>query len=109
VNTAIVVQYIGFEPKALVREYTFSVREAGEVREFKLNIPNEAFVSHRAKYQDAPAICSIRLNAELAANSNHPSQTQFAITSAELDSFRETRTAKISRGAAGWKKAQQNF
>lgn len=105
----IVVQYVGFEPKAQVREYTFKVREAGEIREFKVNIPNEAFLSRRAKYQDAPAICSIRLNAELAANANHPAQTQFVITGAELDSYRETRPRQISRGAAGWKKAQENF
>lgn len=108
-SNAIIVQYVGFEPRAQVREYTFNVREAGEVREFRLNIENEAFVSRRARYQDAPAICSLRLNAELAAHSNHPPETQFAITSAELDSYRETRSPKIARGLSGWKKAQENF
>ena len=108
-SNEIFVQYVGFEPKAQVREYTFNVREAGEVREFKVNIPNEAFLSRRAKYQDAPAICSIRLNAELAAHANHPTETQFVITGAELDSYLATRSPKISRGATGWKKAQENF
>jgi len=37
-----------------VREYTFNVREAGSEREFTLSIENAAFVSHRARYQDAP-------------------------------------------------------
>jgi hypothetical protein len=108
-SSPIIVQYVGFEPKVLEREYTFNVREAGEVREFTLNIANEAFVSHRARYQDAPAICSLRLNAELLAHSNHPPVTQFAITGAELDHFRESRSKKIARGLAGWKKAQKDF
>jgi hypothetical protein len=59
-SNGVVVQYVGFEPKALVREYTFSVRGSGEEREFHLNIPNEAFISHRARYQDAPGICAVR-------------------------------------------------
>lgn len=106
-NGDIIVRYVALEPKVLEREYTFNVREAGEVREFTLNIANEAFVSHRARYQDAPAICSLRLNAELL--SNHPRETQFAITGGELDHFRATRTPKVMRSLCGWKKAQENF
>jgi hypothetical protein len=108
-SSAVIVQYVGFEPKKLAREYTFNVREAGEVREFKLDIANEAFVSHRARYQDAPAICSVRLQAELAAHSNHPDETQYVITGAELDFFRETRLPKAARNLSGWKKAQEDF
>jgi hypothetical protein len=98
-----IVRYVGFEPKALVREYTFNVREAGDEREYRLNIANEAFVSHRAQYQDAPAICSVRLRAELAAHSNHPLETQYVITASELDSFRESRLPKRGR------KVEKNF
>ncbi len=69
----IIVQYVGFEAKALVREYTFSVREtSNEPREFTLTIANEAFDSRRAHYQDAPHICSLRLPRELATYANHP-------------------------------------
>lgn len=88
------IQYIGFQAKPLAREYTFNVRESGSDREFTLKISNEAFVSHRARYQDAPAICALRLNAELAAYSNHPPMTDFAITSIELESFLESHTPK---------------
>lgn len=103
-----IVQYVGFEAKPLVREYTFHVREAGEEREFRLNIANEAFVSHRASYQDAPGICAVRLHAELAAFSNHPPETQFDITSAELDTYRESRLPK--GGRSPWsRKPQENF
>ena len=93
-STGIVVQYVGFQAKALSREYTFQVREAGEDRKFTLNIANEAFVSHRARYQDAPAICSERLQAELAAHSNHPAETKYEITGAELDTYRIARAPK---------------
>jgi hypothetical protein len=93
----IIVQYLGYQAKLLVREYAFQVREAGAEREFTLNIANEAFLSHRVSYQDAPGICSQRLQAELAAHENHPSETNYVITSAELDAYRASRVQKTSR------------
>jgi hypothetical protein len=93
----ILVQYVGFQAKALVREYTFSVREAGELREFTLTIANEAFDSHRIRYQDAPDVCSLKLHGELAANANHPSKTHYRITDAELDQYRESHSPKSAR------------
>jgi len=109
VNAKIIVKYMGFKPTSLAREYTFHVNEDGADREFKLNIANDAFVSHRARYQDAPAICSERLQAELAAHENHPDATEYEITGAELDNFRERRATKFGRGSYGWKKAQEDF
>lgn len=107
-SVGIIVQYVGFQAKPLTREYTFHVRGAGEEREFTLNIANEAFVLHRARYQDAPGICAERLQAELAAHSNHPPESQYVITSAELDSYRASRTPKSSRSLYG-RKAQEEF
>jgi hypothetical protein len=103
-----IVQYVGFEVKPLVREYTFSVRQAGEVREFKLNIANEAFVSHRARYQDAPGICSDRLQAELAASSNHPPESEYDITGTELDDYRKSRAPKVAPSPYG-RKPREDF
>lgn len=91
---SILVQYVGFRTNAGSREYTFNVRGDGEDREFTINIANEAFVSHRARYQDAPAICAERLQAELAAHENHPIETQYIITSAELETYRAARSPK---------------
>ena len=108
-NDKIIVKYMGFKPMPLKREYTFRVSADGADREFRLNIANDAFVSHRARYQDAPAICSERLQAELAAHSNHPPTTEYEITAAELASYMERRNPKISRGSFGWKKAQEHF
>jgi hypothetical protein len=103
----LIVQYLGFQAKQLSREYTFHVRGAGEDRDFTLNIANEAFVSHRASYQDAPGICAQRLNAELAAHENHPVESEFVITTAELDSYRIARAPKSPRNLYG-RPAQQD-
>lgn len=93
---SILVQYVGFRTNTLSREYTFTVRGDGEDREFTLNIANEAFIAHRASYQDAPAICAERLQAELAAHENHPLETKYVITSAELETYRAARAPKGS-------------
>ena len=103
----LIVQYLGFQAKLLSREYTFHVRGAGEDRDFTFNIANEAFVSHRASYQDAPGICAQRLNAELAAHENHPVESEFVITTAELDSYRIARAPKSPRNLYG-RPAQQD-
>jgi hypothetical protein len=93
----IIVQYMGFQAKPDSREYKFNVRGGGEDREFTVNIANEAFVSHRASYQDAPGICAERLQAELTAHANHPLETEYMVTSAELETFRQARAPKGSQ------------
>jgi|SRR4030088_991614 hypothetical protein len=102
-SSGIIVRYMGFEAKRLTREYTFNVSEAGEEREFRLNIANEAFISRRASYQDAPGICAHRLQVELTTFSNHPPETRYEITGAELDDYRGARSPKTGR------KAHKNF
>lgn len=92
------IQYLGFEPKASFRKYTFCVREVScEPREFTLTIPNEAFVSHRARYQDAPDICFLKLQHELAFHANRPPTTHFSITDAELETYRDSHAPKSAR------------
>ena len=94
----IVVQYVGFQVKALVREYTFAVREApADALHYTLSIENEAFVSHRARYQDAPEICSLKLHRELDAYGNHPPTTSFCVTDAELATYQVGRKPKPNR------------
>ncbi len=92
-----VVQYVGFQAKPLVREYTFSVRDGAEQREFTLSIENAAFASHRARYQDGPNICSLRLRTELACAIPPVVPVHYQITGAELDDFRETHSPKPTR------------
>jgi hypothetical protein len=89
------VQYIGFQAKELVREYSFLVREGlNEAREFTLTIVNEAFISRRVSYQDGPGICSTRLHLELADVSNHSPRTQYSISEMDLDEYRKTHAPK---------------
>jgi hypothetical protein len=92
------VQYVGFESKALVREYSFLVRQASSgTREFTLTIVNQAFSSHRVRYQDAPDICSLKLHRELAAYANDPPQTHYRITEVELSEYHDSHAPKAGR------------
>ncbi len=105
----VVVQYVGFKAKPLVREYTFQVRHAmDELCEFTLTIANEAFDSHRVRYQDAPDVCSLKLQRELATYANHPPEAHFRITNAELDDYRSAHTSKAARNLYA-RKVEQNF
>jgi hypothetical protein len=91
----ILMQFVGFEVKPLVREYTFTVREpSSDPREFTLTIPNEAFNEHRVRYQDAPDVCSLKLRRELVAYANNPPGTHYGITNAELEDYRNSHAPR---------------
>ncbi len=54
-SDAVVLQYVGFETKGAIREYTFTLRGTGGASsEYFVTIANDAFVAHRVRYQDAP-------------------------------------------------------
>jgi hypothetical protein len=92
----IIVQYVGFTAGSVFREYSFLVRgESGQPREYTVTIANEAFISHRVRYQDGPMICSLRLRRELAAsaadaNATDPYTMQFCITDSELADYKSS-------------------
>jgi hypothetical protein len=93
----LIIQFVGYEVLPLVREYKFTVRESKtEPREFTVTIANASFDGKRARFQDAPDICSLRLHRELAADANHASNTRFQITDQELDDYRGRHTPKQS-------------
>lgn len=100
-NEKLLIQYQGFEPKPLVRQYSFKVLEAGETREFTLTIANEAFLSHRVRYQDAPDICTLRLRRELAEGQTHPTKTHFRVSETDLDDYRAAHLTKQARHIYG--------
>jgi hypothetical protein len=94
----IVVQYVSFEAKLLLREYTFAVREAsGDLREYKVTIENEAFVSRKVRYQDGAYVCCLRLHRELAEAANHPAASRFSITDTELADYKTATAPKPMR------------
>jgi hypothetical protein len=94
---SVIVQYVGFKAKALVREYSFVVRRAAnETSEFTLTIGNEAFGSRRVRFQDAPEICSLRLHHELAVFGNRPPQAHYRISETDLDDYRSAHAPRVS-------------
>jgi hypothetical protein len=94
-SRSVIVQYAGFTSKPFVREYCFLVRDvSSEPREFTFTIPNEAFRSHRVRYQDAPKICSIKLHRELAEQLNHRLTTHHRITDIELNDYRDSHRSR---------------
>ena len=107
----IIVQYVGFTAGAVVREYSFLVRDdSGQPREYTVTIANEAFVSHRVRYQDGPMICSLRLRRELTTNATDPNATanatdpnatdpytmQFCITDSELADYKNSSPKSVT-------------
>ena len=99
-SDAVVLQYVGFENKGAVREYTFTLRGTGGASsEYFVTIANDAFVAHRVRYQDAPDICSLRLHREFATRRDHPPSTRFSVTDAELADYKDAHTPKSKPSA----------
>jgi len=109
VSDAIVLQYVGFETKGPVREYTFTLRgSGGRFSEYFVTIANAAFVAHRVRYQDAPDICSLRLHREFTAGSDHPPSTRFSITDAELADYMNAHDPKPRPGVSAHREDKES-
>lgn len=93
----LVIQYLGFEARARIREYFYRVVDpgAGE-RVVVFTISNQAFVEKLVRYQDAPELCYLKLQKELAAETpGEPLASRFVVSEAELGEYRAThRPAK---------------
>lgn len=109
-SNAFFVEYKGFSAGLHVRNYIFSVRQSAmQPRDYTLTIPNEAFESHRARYQDAPEICSLRLHREMGEELRHLPETHYAITEAELEDYRNTHWPKLARDVFKRKAEREAF
>jgi uncharacterized protein YlxP (DUF503 family) len=92
------IQYVGFKSKAIVREYSFLLRESSiKPREITFTILNEAFRSHGLPYQDAPDLCSLKLHRELAKSVDDPLKTRYRISGTELDDYRDSHSPKAAK------------
>lgn len=106
----VLVQFVRFEAKDSVREYTFTVREPStDPREFTLSISNDAFSERRVRFQDAPDVCSVKLRQELAAHGNHPPNTHYLITDAELEDYRSSHAPRGSSRLTPYQKRTEEF
>ncbi len=91
------VEYIGFRAATRAREYRLRVTETpGEHQVFTVVIPNEAFLSRRVRYQDAPEICFWKLQRALEGSTeeNEPPAQRLEVTNAELEEYRVAHTPK---------------
>jgi len=109
VSEKLFLQYIGFENRGAVREYTFTLRGSGGTStEYFVTIANAAFVAHRVRYQDGPEICSLRLHREFASRTDHPLSTRFSVTDAELADYMNAHAPKPKPGASVYTKDQES-
>jgi hypothetical protein len=86
------VRYMGFQCTSEGRSYSLRVDGGGgEPRLVTVIIPNEAFSSRKARFQEGPELCFARLQRELGANADLPDGLELVITTTELDEHREAQ------------------
>jgi hypothetical protein len=92
------VEYVSFKATEAVREYRLRVRQGADVQDITVAIPNEAFLSGRVRYQDAPDICFLKIQRELASGEEGalPGQA-LEMTDQELEEYRVAHTPKTTR------------
>lgn len=90
------VEYVGFKTEGTAREYALRVREVGgEPHEVTVAIPNEAFLSRRVRYQDAPEICFLKLQRELVTcGAGVRPASYLNVTDSDLEDYRVARIPK---------------
>jgi hypothetical protein len=101
VSDAVDLRCVGFECKGAAHEYAFTVRGTdGAFSERLVTLANDAFLAHHARYQDAPEICSLRLDRKFAAGSAPLPSARFSVTEAEPADGKDARAPKSNRSAS---------
>jgi hypothetical protein len=88
------VEYVGFTTANDAREYRLRVHAGGVFHEFVLAIPLEAFTTRRARYQDAPEICFLKLQRALAECVGTLPDAYLSISDVELEEYRTAHSPK---------------
>lgn len=92
------VEYVSFKATTVVREYRLRVRRGEDTHEFTVAIPNEAFLSGRIRYQDAPDVCFLKLQRELAAGEDGALPPKaLRMSDEDLEEYRVAHAPKESR------------
>jgi hypothetical protein len=92
------VEYVNFTATEEVREYRLRVRQGADVHHVTVAIPNEAFLSGRVRYQDAPDVCFLKIQRELAAGEEGVLPAlALRLTDEELEEYRASHTPKAPR------------
>ncbi|MCG6925291.1 MAG: hypothetical protein LJF30_08280 [Acidobacteria bacterium] len=89
------IEYLGFRPGEDAREYRLRVRRGDDSWGLTVAIPNEAFLSGRVRYQDAPDICYLKVRSELAATGEDGVlERDHRMTDEELEEYKVSHTPK---------------
>lgn len=85
------IQYLGFQPKARGRNYTYRVIDkAAEEREFVFTISNRTFAESGVPYQDAAGLCYQKLQKALSLETaEQPLPHRSTLSDQELEEYRE--------------------
>ncbi len=93
---ATTIRYLGFESTSEGRSYRLRVDGNGEPRLVTVRIPNEAFVSHKARFQDAPELCVARVQREIDSSGDLRDGLDLVLTPGEVEEYREALTHRSS-------------
>ncbi len=88
------VEYIGFTNSKDAREYKLRVLNGGVYHDFVRAISFDAFISRRARYQDAPDICFLKLQRELAERDGNLPDAYLCLTDSDLEEYRVAHSPK---------------
>jgi hypothetical protein len=92
------VEYLNFKAGEATREYRLLVRRGTDSWGVTVAIPNEAFLSGRARYQDAPDICFLKIQKELAASGEDGVIAgDHQMTDQELEEYKVSHTPRNPR------------
>jgi hypothetical protein len=92
------VEYLDFRAGEAAREYRLRVRRGTDSWGVTVAIPNEAFLSGRARYQDAPDICFLKVKSEIEGRDELGFPTQaLSLTEEELQEYKVAHTPKSLR------------
>jgi hypothetical protein len=95
---ATLVEYLEFRAGETAREYRLRVRQGTDVRGVTVAISNEAFLSGRARYQDGPDICFLKIQRELAAQEEGALLARdHEVTDEELEEYKVSHTPRNPR------------
>jgi hypothetical protein len=91
------VEYVDFSSRGGAREYRLRIRQGAEAHEYTVLVPNEAFLTHRLRYQDGPEICFLKLQRALAESGGVLPQGPLEVTAAELEEYRVAHAPKARK------------
>ena len=89
-------RYMGFDQKGSARIYRFDCLEKGEAaRHFTVSAEMGLFLAHRVAIQEGPALCAVKLAADLEKDAGVPHE----LTSQDLSAYAQTITEAAARKA----------